>query len=175
MKFIQTSIIFISLLSSLSFANRVGSIAPEDRQKVHDRIESRSFNTFGLGPAYLSEANENNVAYHFTYGRSWEVHPHGGIYIRGDLISHFQDPLFMLTTAVGMNFFITTSDISPFVSADFGFGADTEKNYGFQIGFGGGVTFFRTSSTQFFLKPNMQVILTKGMPWSGGMLVGVHY
>ncbi|MFA6549693.1 MAG: hypothetical protein WCT39_07205, partial [Candidatus Margulisiibacteriota bacterium] len=72
---------------------------------------------------------------------------------------------FFLAATIGSNFYLTPTNISPFVGLDFGFGLAKKpkfsSDFGFVVGASVGVAFFRTATAQLLLDLNVQTLLNK--------------
>ncbi len=156
-------------------AAEVGKMEGENLQMMEQRFEARSFKTFGFGPATMLGDAEGGIAYQFSVGHLWEVHPHAGIVVRGDLVADFENMDFLSTAGLGMRYFLLASEISPFLQADFGMGTDYSDALGFQVGGSVGLVFFRTSSVHFVIEPNVQWVIAKDNPMAAGVKIGVAY
>jgi len=143
----------------------VGKITPEEEKTVERRIIARNYMALGLGPAGLSGLSSNNLDYLFLYAYYWEVAPWAAIKFKSDNVFDFSKSSFFLSTAIGSNFFLTATNISPFAGVEFGVGLAKKPHFdaafGFVIGGSVGVAFFRTSSAQLLLDLNVQTLLKK--------------
>ena len=145
--------------SSIPITNskKVGEIKESEVDELQRRIKSKNSNSIGLGPSLFLGEEKEQALYHIFGGYNWEVNPRTAIKWQAS-ISAGKDTYFFSETSLGINFFFSNLDISPYIGLDFGLGAAKIPNYdslfGFKSGGNIGLHFFRTSTTQMtvFLK-----------------------
>lgn len=169
----QLTLLILALFSASLFAAEVGDMRGEDLQQVERRYEARAFDNFSFGPAKLFNSNSHGIAYQFSYGRLWEPHPNAGLLFRADWIADFNDLAGMWDFAIGGRYYFSRTAVSPFVQGDFGLGIADE--FGFQLGASAGVVFFRTSSINLVVEPNIQWLLTEASPLGMGIKIGLYF
>lgn len=167
--------------STVASAAEVGSISSDQVGSMERRVNSRNYQFFGFGPSSLSNTGEESgMAYHLAYGMSREVVPHASI--RGLVQSDFQPKSGSGIAGAGLGVmgFLTTSDISPYLGADLGWGvawgADAVSQ--FSWGLSGGVQFFRTSSTQLGVEARLFSLFEKtreGLPMGLSAQLALYY
>lgn len=159
-----------------AFAERsVGKVTADEVNAVNTRVKSQNYTYLGFGPAVTSEYD--GIVYHFTGGILREVHPRAAIRVNGDFNYNFKfnsDYYFMGAATLGLNFYFTTGDFSPYVTGNLGFGFDSEGNVGFATGGGVGITLFRASSTNMFIEPFCSAIIDGDKPMIFGLKIGVN-
>lgn len=121
------------------------------------------FYTAGFGPASLQNVNSDELAYNFWGGYMWEPVNYASIRASGDITTDFSNSL-LLGASLGANLYPFTTDISPYIGGEMGFGycrGDNSNMAG--ISFGGiiGTQFFRFSDTQLLFELKAQVLLDK--------------
>lgn len=171
----------LTLSVSASFAAEVGSISHDQVGSMERRVNSRNYQFFGFGPASLANTGaESGMAYHLAYGMSREVVPHASI--RGILQSDFQPKsgAGLAGAGLGVMGFFTTSDISPYLGADLGWGLAWGANpvSQFSWGLSGGVQLFRTSSTQLGVETRLFSLFEKtreGLPMGLSAQLALYY
>ena len=165
--------LFLLLLTPQLFAAQVGNLEGQDLQQMERRFEARKYQNFSFGPATLINMNSDGIAYQFSYGRLWEMHPHFGAVLRTDWTMDFDDYVGFWNFALGGRFFFFTSDISPYLQADLGLGV--ANDFGFQLGAAVGMVFFRTSSVNLVIEPNIQWLIADNNPIAMGLKLGINY
>ncbi|OGJ85781.1 MAG: hypothetical protein A2268_13835 [Candidatus Raymondbacteria bacterium RifOxyA12_full_50_37] len=141
----------------------VGDISNKEETQIARRITAKKYMALGLGPAGLWGVSSNRVAYLFHYAHYWEVAPWAAIKFKSDNVFNFSAPAFFLAATIGSNFYLTRTNISPFLGFDFGLALakkpDFDAAFGFAAGGSAGIAFFRTSSAQLMLDLNVQTLL----------------
>jgi len=172
----------LALLSaSLTLAAEVGNISASQASSMETRINSRNYQFFGFGPASLSNTGEEEgMAYHLAWGMSREVVPHASI--RSIVQSDFQPKsgAGIAGGGLGVLGFLTTSDFSPYLGADLGWGIAWGADATTQLSWGlsGGMQLFRTSSTQLGLECRLFSLFEKtreGLPMGLSAQLGLYY
>lgn len=158
---------------------RVGEIPEEERGRIKSRVESLSFTTFGFGPAGATDMNNSKMFYAFQFGKNWEVGEMAEI--RSSLSLQFpsKDSGYFVMGGLGGSFIPITTDISPIVGAELGFGTSGGKDISSKTGFGyslyGGVRLFRTSNTQLSIEAFYRGLFEKDSPKVYGALLNIHF
>jgi hypothetical protein len=172
---------FVLFLASLPFAAEVGNIPQSQVASMETRIDSRNYQFFGFGPAWLSNTGEEQgIAYHLAYGISREVVPHAAI--RAMVQSDFQPQkgAGIAGASLGALGFLTTSDVSPYLGADLGWGTAWGAGVTPQLSWGlsAGVQLFRTSTTQMGAELRYYSLFDKtreGTPGGLSLQLGLYY
>jgi hypothetical protein len=158
---------------------RVGEVYEDDRERVRARILSLKLWSFGFGPASAQNLSNSNMFYAFNFGRSWEVNEQAEL--RGTLYAAFasKDTGGFLMAGMGGSYFFSTSDISPLVGAELGFGTaygpDATNGSGFAGELHAGVRFFRTAETQMSLEGYYRTIFANAAPSILGAALSLHF
>ncbi|MFP4165178.1 MAG: hypothetical protein ACLFQB_15635 [Chitinispirillaceae bacterium] len=120
----------------------------------------------GFGPAVMENITSEDLAYSFQFGKIWEVNPYAGIRAMAEVSSDFSNSA-VAGVNLGLNFVPFESEISPFLSGDFGFGYardDTENLFGFNAGVSAGLQLFRYSTVQMLIEGRAHTLLDE---WNG--------
>ena len=145
----------------------IGKISKEEQQEVVTRKETRGYQSFGLGPAWMFKMRpQGKVSYALHQNRLWEVHPHAAINILTDAAFNFSDLATHDNILIGGRFYLTSTAFSPYLGAGFGFGIAGDRTdhftYGFDAGGQAGLVLFRTSGTQLEIYCDYDVIFADG-------------
>lgn len=150
-------------------APRVGEIYESDESRIEKRIRSKKFTAYGFGP--YSGLGQDDMLYNFSYGKNWETGVNTEILFSVDYTGNSSAGLGTMTLGAGYMF--SSSDISPYASAELGYGAGSEKDEDGSSGFAGkaavGMRLFRTSDTQLAVGFNVNTIFTKEAPTAYGI------
>jgi len=132
---------------------RVGEVT---NQEAHDGDQRRPVRRewyLGIGGASLNNLNVSGIGYSFGVAHAWDFNS-GLFKIQGDFAS--LSGAFATSAGIGGEYFILSSDLAPYLSADFGFGAakvEGDDGFfsggfygGFDVGVGAGVEIMRTSA-----------------------------
>jgi hypothetical protein len=131
----------------------VGEITKEEAHEGTERKPARKEWYLGFGGAEFNNLNVNGIGYSFGIAYAWDVNV-ALIKLMGEFSG--LDSAFMGGIGLGGEYFLTTADVAPYISGDFGFGAAKAEGGqgffsgstlgGFDGGVGAGVEFLRTSS-----------------------------
>jgi len=133
--------------------SRVGEVT---NQEDHDGTERRPVRKewyIGIGGAALDNLNVSGIGYSFGVAHAWDFNS-GLFKILGEFSS--LSGAFDTSVGIGGEYFILASDLAPYLSADFGFGAAKAEGGdgffsgsfmgGFDVGVGVGTEIMRTSA-----------------------------
>ena len=163
---------------------RVGEIKPEEENTLHRRINSRSSMYLGFGPAGLVSMGESRLSYDLAIGHYWEVSPQAEIKVIGDIVSSGDMKTYFAMGQLGLDYFLTDGDSSPYVGAGLGFGGSASASSsattigGLAANAGLGYQFFRTASTHFDVFAGYFTIFgnnTIGAPGAYSLRIGVLF
>jgi hypothetical protein len=158
---------------------RVGEITQEQQFQVRTRVESLNSTSFSFGPSWASDTNNENMYYSVHVGRNWEASVNGEIRLNLDAALASQGTGSWLAGTIGGAWLFSTSDISPVVGGEFGYGYTHIKNgtdaNGFVVGGFAGVRFLRTSTAQLSLEAFVQSILNQENPILSGLRFGIIF
>lgn len=173
-------VLLLSVASVAGAQNRVGNINRDDVDRMETRIESKDFNSFFFGPAMSTKVGDDKSLYTLSLGRHWETTPYAEI--RGSFHGAFNSDGQFILAGLGASYLALTTDISPVLGAELGFGYINGKADGETTsvgGFGGGVhagmRFFRLSSTQMEVTAYYKTVFAKDSPGITGISLGVLY
>ncbi len=141
----------------------VGNIDTAQTDDLSNRIKSKKFGIFGIGPAMITVDPEDDISYHFYAGSIWDVNPWASVKAIAQVTSDFDNTL-MSSGGLGANVYASNGNVSPYLGADMGFGyayGEGESATGFSLGGSAGLLLFRTSDTQFNIEFNTVTILDK--------------
>jgi hypothetical protein len=127
----------------------VGEIKEEDTAKYQNRHKSLSLTALGFGPYGSSNIGASHLLYGFSGGKIWEVSSHWEI--RSDLFIAANGDGSIGTLTVGPAYSYSAGNVSPFLSAQIGFGyadGDTSNSVGYAGQAQLGVKLFRLSDKQ---------------------------
>jgi hypothetical protein len=163
---------------------RVGEVRPQDENKLKTRINSHDTTYFALGPAGFTNMGDSKISYDIAVGPTWEVTPRAQLRLIANLVASSSWKTYLGDLLIGVNYFVTDEDTSPYVGAGFGLGftgsADSSASTvgGFAAMVGAGCQFFRTSSRQLDLFAGYTTVFannTIGQPGAWGVRVGVMF
>ena len=139
----------------------LGQQAAEKKQRANfERVEARRQAMLGFGPAYFNKMNSGGSGIGFTAGYVWNIDDHFDLGLKSDFaISTLHSDAYVVAGKIFTNYFFSSTDISPFAGAGFGYGwASVHDNQniqsddsasGFALSLQAGVKFFRTSTVNF--------------------------
>jgi hypothetical protein len=156
----------------------IGNISKKEEQEVVARKETRSYQSFGLGPVWLFNMKSDKMGYMIRQNRIWEVNPHAAINILADGSINFDKFATHDNILLGGRFYLTATSFSPYIGAGFGFGIAAEKGefaYGFDAGAQAGLVIFRTSGTQLEIFCDYDVIFNDGGKHKLAAGVAINY
>jgi hypothetical protein len=163
---------------------RLGEVKPQEEDQIRRRIKSRSATYLGFGPAGLINMNESRLAYDLAIGHYWEVAPHASIKAVGDIVGSGDMKTYFALAQLGLNYYFTDEDSSPYFGAGLGFGGSASASTsattigGFAANIGLGYEFFRTSNAEFDVFVGYSAIFgnnTIGQPGAFGLRIGVLF
>ena len=163
---------------------RVGDVQPQEEYTIKRRVLSLNTTYFGFGIGGFTNEDVTKTAYDFALGYNWEVTSHAAIRVlaEGAFAGNFKTTMDLGT--LGLNYFFTHQDTSPYVGGGLGYGASasSESKATTVGGFAGavsvGVMLFRTSSTHFDFNLSYSTIFannTIGSPGLFAFRIGVLY
>jgi opacity protein-like surface antigen len=129
----------------------------------------------GFGPAFPSGLNSRGSGTNWRFGYVWGIDPQVDLRFGWEFLSVKDYGDVNYTDAhIGLNYYLSDANISPYITGDVGYGAATahrESNNaffgssddasGFVLGFGGGFKFFRISNVNLGLQLRYSRILEK--------------
>ncbi|MGL1901357.1 MAG: hypothetical protein OCC49_04405 [Fibrobacterales bacterium] len=161
--------------------DRVGNIDPRNKKKMKTKIESKKYNLFTFGPAFLPGYSES-IQYSAGIGKLWEVTPHGSIKVLFQNSANIKHHDFLSSLSLGLNYYLSDSGFSPFVGFDFGYGASKSELHSWYHGFGAGASIglqvFRLSDKQIIIELRSFSIfdtMETQPPTSVSMTLGILY
>ena len=171
--------LILTILVSLSHAQRVGEITPEDQHRVATRVEALRLTSISFGPAFGSDMNNEKMFYSLHLGSHWEVTTHAEIRLNADAALASKDEGKWLSASVGGGWLIFTDDFSPVIGAEFGYGyAHIDRisdPSGFMVGGFAGVRMFRTATAQMSIEYYIQTIMDGVNPIMNGLRIGILF
>ncbi|SMF64653.1 outer membrane beta-barrel protein [Pseudobacteriovorax antillogorgiicola] len=172
----------VSASPSLS-KEKVGEIWDTDR--IQRRVEARNYSFFSFGPNAMNNMGVDDGGVSVTYGHIWETTPYAAIKLGAEGAFYFGDENASIAAGtLGANFYLTPTEVSPYVGFDLGYGAAATDVEGIDnvSGWAGGATvgvaLFRTSSVQMHITARYLQIFTdnkKGQPSQGTLGLGVAF
>ncbi len=163
---------------------RVGEITEQEAHDGTQRKPVRKSVYVGFGGSTFGNLNSTGVGYSFGLAYSWDVNvARIKLQAQGDV----NGAAFMVTGGLGANVYLTTEDIAPYLSGDFGGGAAKldggnilhgDVVGGFAAGVGAGVEFLRASAINVDLGFRAGVILhanTLGLPQVYSLRLGLYF
>lgn len=159
---------------------RVGEIYAEDQRKVIARVESLNLYSFSFGPGGGTNMNNEAMFYSLSFARHFEVNTNAEIRLGAATFLPSRAKGNFTSMALGASWLISTSDISPIIGAEFGYGFVSAEGRdvtgGFSAGAHAGVRFFRTAKTQLSLEVNAKTLFISGeRPYVMGAALGILY
>ncbi len=168
-----------SLFLSFSHAQEVGNISYEEQKQVITRVESLSLTSISFGPAFANDMNNDDLFYSLHFGYHWEPSTHAEIRLNVDGALASKNEGNWLSGSLGGAWFLLTSDISPVIGAEFGYGyAHIDRvpdASGFMVGGFVGVRLFRTSNAQMSIEYAVQRILDSVDPTMHHIRFGILF
>lgn len=138
-----------------------------------------SFNSFSLGPAYLSGVDSKDMAYLVSVGKYYRAVDYAGIRLNGNVAADFEGFNYYSSVLLGMQAYFNEGVISSYGYVDFGFAYEYSRynsnQYGFSMAVGPGLIFFKEASAQIFIEPTYQIIFDDDMRQMIGLKIGVNY
>jgi hypothetical protein len=163
---------------------RVGEITDEEAHQGTQRRPVRTEKYIGFGGNSLGNLNSTGVGYSLALAYGWDVNS-AMLKIMGE--GDFNSSAFFTTVGIGGDYFLSMSDVAPYVSADFGGGlaklnAGSEFSGqtigGFVAGGGAGVRLLRTSAVNLDLGFHADFLLRNnnyGMPQALSLRLGIYF
>jgi hypothetical protein len=138
-----------------------------------------SFNTFSLGPAYLSGVDSEDMAYLVSLGKYFRAVDYAGIRLNGNAAADFEGFNYYSSVLLGIQAYLNEGVISSYGYVDFGFAYEYSRyysnQYGFSMAIGPGLIFFKETSAQIFIEPSYQIIFDDDLRQMFGLKIGVNY
>lgn len=163
---------------------RVGEITQEESHEGTQRRPTRNATYLGFGPGSLSNLSSSGLGYSLGLAYSWDLNQARiKLLSEADLVGG----ALMVSGGLGGAYFLTTTDIAPYISADFGLGASKSDSGilggqvlgGFILGIGTGVELFRTSSVNLDLGFRVGFMMNSnngnGMPAASTLRLGLYF
>jgi len=164
-------------------AMRVGRIRESEVDTGRRRTKAAKRKYLGFGPSLVSSLGTGDVFYDFVFAYSWDINK-ARLSLFLDLAVGETESVFFMG-GLGVKFFTSMEDTSPFFGGEFGFGAFkpagaiTASQGGFAAGATAGYSFFRTSSINLDVALKIAAIMKEssagGIPILGGLRVGMHF
>lgn len=163
---------------------RVGEITDHEAREGTQRRPTRSTNFVSFGGSTLGNLNSDGIGYSFGVGHGWDINT---VLIKIIATGDFNKDAWMLSSGLGGNYFFMTTDIAPYVTADFGAGLakidgggllSGQTIAGFHFGAGGGIQFLRTASVNLDLGFRAGLLLhgnELGIPQSYSLRLGLYF
>ncbi len=179
--------------SAVLFENKksLGERAAEKKRRSNfERVEARRQVVVGFGPAFFDKMNAAESGLGFQAGYVWNIDDHFDLGLQTDFaISTKYSDAHMFSGKIITNYYFSTSDVSPFLGAGFGYGFASlhDSNTpsitdggasGFAMSLQGGVKFFRTSTVNFMISGEYTRIFDQaslGQPGVFFLKVGLLY
>ncbi len=167
----------------------LGEQAEEKKARSNfERVPARRQVSLGFGPAYFSNMQSPGTGIGINAGYLWNIDDHFDLGLQSDFaISTQHADAYFFSGKILTNYFFSTTDISPFLGAGFGYGfasahdrptiADSNSS-GFAVGLHAGVKFFRTSTVNLAVSGEYNRIFddnTLGQPSVFMLKVALHY
>ena len=164
---------------------QIGTITEKEKTLMTERTETQWYKAFGFGPGLLTNFGTapKKVGFHLSYSQVAEVTPRFGIrmtaestFVLNNLLDSNPDTESSIdafsAANLGLNYFLSTGNISPYVTGHLGLGAATgtsiSDDAGFTWGAGAGVIFFRTSQTQMSLTLSYSALINSDLAKNPG-------
>jgi hypothetical protein len=173
------------LLGEKAKANpRVGEITAHEALDGTQRRPTRSTNFVSFGGSTMGNLNSEGIGYSFGVGHGWDINT---VLIKIIATGDFRKDAWMLSSGLGANYFFMTTDIAPYVTADFGAGVakvdgggilSGETTGGFHLGAGAGIQLMRTASVNLDLGFRAGFLLhdtALGFPKSYSLRLGLYF
>lgn len=183
MNLFSKSLILLALVtsfSSLALAQRIGEIDRDEKDRYETRYEAKSSSTIAFGPAWGSNLNRTDMLYAVSLGHEWQLKSQGGVFIEAK--GAFGSSVTYLDALIGGKFYVTDTDVSPFLKGGLGFGVangpGVDAKGGFAGSIGAGVAMFRTSSVHLEVTAAYSSIFNsneKGTPGIGSLSLALHF
>lgn len=163
---------------------RVGEITDQEARDGAQRRPTRSETYLSFGGSEFGNLNSSGLGYSLGLGHAWDVNV---ALIKLVAQVDINGAAWMATAGLGGNYFISTTDTSPYLTADFGAGAakidgggvlSGETVGGFAVGAGAGVQFLRTSSVNLDLGFRAGYLLHSnqlGLPQTYAVKLGLYF
>lgn len=161
---------------------RVGEITDQEAHEGTQRKATRSVRGVSFGGGWLSNLGRSDVGYSMSLAQGWDVN-RALIRLFGDL--SISGGALLLNAGLGASVFLTDTDISPYLGADFGYGfarvtpdAGADTANGFAVGLDAGIFFLRTTSINVDLGGRLGFLLADtslGRPLVCSVRVGVYF
>jgi hypothetical protein len=163
---------------------RVGEITDEEAKQGTQRRPVRTENYIGFGGTTLGNLNTNGTGYSIGLAHGWDVNS-AVLKIMGE--GDFNGSAFFASAGIGADYFLSMSDVAPYLSADFGGGVakvDAGSEFsgqtigGFVVGGGAGVRLLRTSAVNLDIGFHADFLLRNnnyGLPQALSLRVGIYF
>lgn len=168
-KTISTTV--LSLVGLVSFVSAQSSTG--------ESSGTSGFDSFSLGPAYLTGVDSKDMAYLVSVGKYFRAVDYAGIRINANAAADFEGHNYYSSALLGMQAYLNDGVVSSYGYVDFGFGYEysrySSNQYGFSMAAGPGVIFFKEASAQIFIEPSYQIIFDDDYRQMLGLKIGVNY
>jgi hypothetical protein len=131
---------------------RVGEVTDHESKEGSQRRPTHDRKYVAFGGSTLGQLNAPGVGYSLGLGYSWDLNT---VALKLLLDGNLSGSALFMNVGAGINYYLTSTDFSPYVSGDFGLGWSKSdggslisgaNSAGFVFGLGAGVEFFRTAS-----------------------------
>ena len=132
---------------------RVGEITQKEAKEGAERRPTRPFTSIGLGGSKFSNLNSSGVGYSLGLAKGWDLNTAViKLLAEGD----FSGAAFFINGALNINYLFSTTDLAPYLGADFGLGVakidgggvfSGQTRFGFVFGLDTGLIILRTAAT----------------------------
>lgn len=167
---------------------KVSDVTEDEKTRGMRRKDVVSQWFLGFGPAYSTNLNTTNMGLNLEVGYSWGIDPQAAIRLQADFGNMSQSDALYTNFNLGVDYFLSENNTSPFVQVDFGYGGVTaddqnailssDRASGFTVGAGLGVRFFRASRVNLGLTLHEAFLLaktSKGNPGITTLTLAVYF
>jgi hypothetical protein len=159
---------------------RVGNISNLQQQRLVERVEVLRLWSFAFGPAAATNMNDESLFYSFTLAHHWEVNPNAEIRANLHTTLPTKWAASFSSFGIGGSWIPLTSDISPIIGGEIGYGYAVipalPNESGFEAGVHGGFRFFRTAAAQMAIEAYAKTIFSSAArPVDYGATLSVLY
>jgi hypothetical protein len=161
----------------------VGEITDQEAKEGTQRRPARHTVYLGFGGTWLANLANDNLGYSFGLGYGWDLNRVllklvGGLDIAGSA--------FILSTGIAADVFLTTTEVAPYVGAEFGYAFSKADGgvfsgataNGFDVGIEGGVQILRTAAVNLDIGARAGFLLNSnglGDPRAISARVGLYF
>jgi len=163
---------------------RVGEITDEEATQGTQRRPVRVENYIGFGGSTFGNLNASGIGYSLGLAHGWDVN-RAVLKILGE--GDFNGNAFYTSLGIGADYFLSMTDVAPYISGDFGGAVAKEDSNsifsgktigGFVAGVGAGVRFLRTSAVNLDIGFHAGFLLRSndyGLPDALSLRLGIYF